>query len=66
MSQISTSNYLLESVIDDFQSISADFDDLGKKVENLSEKLDITNKYDRNMIVFIKVSYRMKLAKLGE
>ena len=55
MTNISTTSYLLESVIDNFQCITSNFDDIGRKVEKLSEKLDITNKYDRNMINFIKV-----------
>jgi hypothetical protein len=65
MAHISTSNYLLESIIDDFQSIATEFEEIGKNVVELSEKLDITNKYDRNMINFIKVSFFDDIEKFG-
>lgn len=52
---ISTSNYLLETVIDDFKSITTEFEEIGKKIDAMSEKMEITNKYDKNMINFIKV-----------
>lgn len=66
MAHISTTNYLLESVIDDFQAIASDLEDVAGQVLDLSEKLDVTNKYDRNMINFIKVSTRTNLEKPGK
>ena len=59
----STTNYVLETVIDDFMTIAEDFKDIGKTIIELSEKLNLTNKYDRNMINYIKVIILIILEK---
>ena len=55
MEHFSSSNLKLESVIDDFQAIASELEGLGKKIIELSGKIALNNKYDRNMIFFIKV-----------
>ena len=44
----STTNYVLETVIDDFMTIAEDFKDIGKTIIELSEKLNLTNKKVKN------------------